>query len=172
MFQVGILSSLAINNLWLLLLIVGLFPFYLHLEAVSIHLWLGIGLGLIILRVAFLLILFFIRGRWSRLAFRLLFFMGFIVAWNRVLMPFIHTGSGLYLALMLGIALLMLLIAMLVKSFLPINNWAKLVQDEANFDIRMMGQMLGYAGKPMRKRSGTSICRSRDLEFLSVRNVL
>lgn len=157
LFRLGTLSNLAINNIWLLLLIGGMFPFYLHLEAVSIHFWLGIGLGLIILRTAFLLILFLLRARISRLGFRLLFFIGFMAAWNQLLLPFIRTGNGLYLALMLGIALFILAIIMLAKSFIPINNWSKLVQDEADYDIRLMGHMLGYAAQPVRKRNGASI---------------
>lgn len=161
LFRVGILSSLALNNLVILLLIVGLFPFYLHLEAVSIPVWLGVGLWILILRTAFLLILFLLRARVSRWGFRLLFLIGFIAAWNRVILPFIHIGSALDLALMLGIALFMVVIARLVKSFLPLNSWAKLVQDEANYDIQMMGQMLGYAAKPVWKRNGASIWSQR-----------
>jgi len=161
LFRVGILSSLALNNLVILLLIVGLFPFYLHLEAVSIPVWLGVGLWILILRIAFLLILFLLRARVSRLGFRLLFLIGFITAWNRTVLPFIHTGSTLDLALMLGIALFMVVIARLVKSSLHLNNWTKLVQDEANYDIQMMGQMLGYAAKPVRKRNGASIWSQR-----------
>jgi len=157
LFRVGILSSLALNNLVILLLIVELFPFYLHLEAASIPVWLGVGLWILILRTAFLLILFLLRARVSRLGLRVLFFIGFFAAWNRVILPFIHTGSAWDLAFMMGIALFMLVAAMLVKSFLPIDNWAKLVQDEANYDIRIMGQMLGYAAKPVRKRNGASI---------------
>jgi len=157
LFQIGILSSLAINNIVILLLIVGLFPLYLHLQAVSLQLWVGIGLGLIILRTAFLLILFLLRARVSRLAFRVLFFIGFIAVWNRVLIPFIHTGSVLYLALLLGIASFMVIIARLAKAYLPIDNWAKVVQDEANYDIRLMGHLLGYAAKPVRKRNGASL---------------
>ncbi len=157
LFQIGILSSLAINNIVILLLIVGLFPLYLHLEAVSIQLWVGIGLGLIILRTTFLLILFLLRGRVNKAAFRLLFFIGFIAAFNRIVIPFIHTGSALYLALLLGIASFMVIIARLAKSYLPIDNWAKLVQDEANHDIRLMGHLLGFAAKPVRKRNGSSL---------------
>jgi len=163
LFRFGMQSSLAINNIVILLLIVGLFPFYLHLEAVSIHIWLGIGLWIIVIRSAFLIMLFFLQERASRLAFRLLFLMGFIAIWNRFLMPFIHTGETLYLTLMLGIALFMLVCAMLVKLFLPINNWDKVVKDEANYNIRTMGQLLGYAGKPERKRNGASIWSQKRL---------
>lgn len=163
LFRVGMHSSLAINNIVILLLIVGLFPFYLHLEAVSLHIWLAIGLWIIILRIAFLFILFFLRERVSRISFRLLFYMGFIAIWNQVLMPFIHSGNTLYLALMLGIALFMLVSAMLVKTFWPINNWEKVVQDEAYYNIRMIGQLLGNPAKPVYKRSGTSIWSQRRL---------
>lgn len=157
LFRIGILSSLALNNLVVLLMIIGLFPFYLHLEAVALQVWLGVGLGILILRTAFLQILFLLRARGSRLAFKGLFLLGFMAAWNQLLIPFIHTDQALYEALMLGIALFMLVLAMLLRSFLPINNWAKLVQDEANYDIRFMGQMLGYAAQPVRKRNGASV---------------
>lgn len=163
LFRVGMQSNLVINNIVILVMIIGLYPFYLHMEAVSIQLWMGIGLWIVILRTAFLLMLFFLRERWRQIAFRMLFLMGFIMIWNHIIMPFIHTGNSLYLALMLGIALFMLGCALLIKSFWPINNWEKVVQDEANYNIRMMGQLLGYAARPVHKRNGTSIWSQRRL---------
>ncbi|MEA4925502.1 MAG: ABC transporter permease [Syntrophomonadaceae bacterium] len=157
LFRVGFLSSLALNNLWILLLMVVLFPFYLHLEAVSLPVWLGVGLWILILRTTFMQILFLIRAWVSRLGFRVLYFMGFIIAWNVVTLPFIRTGGTLYMTLMLGTALFMLVMAMLARLFLPINNWTRLVQDETSYDIQLMGHLLGYAAKPARKRNGTSI---------------
>ncbi len=157
LFRVGFRGSLALNNLWILLLLVLLFPFYLHLEAVSLQVWSGVGLWIIVLRTAFLQILFSIRARLSRLGLRVLFFIGFITTWNVVLLPFIRTGGTLYMALMLVTALFMLVMALLVKWFWPIDNWARLVQAEAGYDIQMMGHLLGYAARPMRKRNGASV---------------
>jgi len=161
LFRVGMQSSLVINNLGIVLLMAGLYPFYLHLEAVSLQAWLGIGLWTIILRIAFLLILFWLQDRWRRIVFRLLFFMGFIAVWTGILIPFLQTDITLYGALLLGIALFMMVSALLIKYFWPIYNWEKLVQDEANYNIRIMGQLLGYAGKPMRKRNGASLWSQR-----------
>lgn len=152
----GLFNSLAIYDTWLLLLIAGLFPFYMHLESISIYLWLGIGLWLIVLRTFFMLIIFMFRTRVSRLGFRLLFFLGIIAAWNRILLPFVHGGGPLYPAGLLGIVVFMMVIALLVKSKWSVN-WIKTVADETAYDVRLMGQLLGYAARPEQKRSGASI---------------
>lgn len=64
-------------------------------------------------------------------------------AWNLALIPFIHTGNVLYLALMLGIVLSMLAVAVLAKSFLPINNWAKVIITANGFQLINNGKDRG-----------------------------
>lgn len=157
LFRLGMLSSVLINNIIVLLLIIALFPFYMHLEAVSLQLWLGIGLWIILLRTTFLLILFRLQERKRQIVFRLLYFSCFIMIWNRIIMPFIHTGDSTYLTMLLGIAFFTLLLVLLAERFWPIKNWEKVIRDEANYNIRLMSQLLGYNAKPIYKRNGASI---------------
>lgn len=163
LFRLGLRSSLAINNILTLFLIMALYPFYLHLEAVSVYAWLWIGLWIIILRTSFLFILFWLQDKRRQIICRALFFFAFFFAWNRVLVPFIQTDKSMYLFMLLGIAVFMLALAMLAKVLWPIRNWEKIVQAEAHYNIHLMSQLLGHQAAPAKKRNGSSLWSQKRL---------
>lgn len=155
--RLGMLSSLLINCLGVLLLLIWLYPFYMHLEAASPVLWLAAGGWVLVLRMISLLLAFHLHTGKTKTVYKMIFMALFITVWNQVVMPFISMGDVWCFTVMIGFLIIMVFAAILSIHFLPVKDWEKLVQEEVAYNIRLLGSLLGYAGKSPRKRHRCSI---------------
>ena len=141
------------------------FPPYMHLQ-VSFHLWMYIGLWMIAFKMLVLMIKFLVKpgcAKYLKWIFEPLFFLAFILAWQMLVIPYIQTAAQVYIASMLGILLLLVCLAAVIRALFPVQDWEDLANLEAFYDVSFMGLLLGYAGQPLRKRTGYSFWSQRRL---------
>ena len=162
----GLLSSFLANSAGVILAMLAVFPLYMHLQGVSFHLWMYIGLWMIAFKMLVLMIKFLVKpgcAKYLKWIFEPLFFLAFILAWQMLVIPYIQTAAQVYIASMLGILLLLVCLAAVIRALFPVQDWEDLANLEAFYDVSLMGLLLGYAGQPLRKRKGYSFWSQRRL---------
>lgn len=167
--RLGLLSSMLLNCLGVLLLLIGLYPFYLHLEAVNLISWLAVGGWVLSVRSASLLIVFYLRGKRTKTAYKMIFMALFIMMWNQLVLPFVSSSGAVYATALIGSVVFMILVSLFLMHFLPVKDWEKMVQEETANSTRMLGNLLGYAGRIPGRRYGCSIWSTKRLGIRFVR---
>lgn len=163
LFRLGVFTSLLLHSLLILVLVILLYPFYIHLQGASFVSWMGIALWIVGMRMIFLHSTFLLRGKIARGVARAAFLVVFINLWLKLVEPFVLSPDLTYFPAIMGSVFALYTLLVILRWRLPVLDWEEIVAHEATFDTRLMGILLGHAAQPVRKRYGRSRLSRRRL---------
>ncbi|PKM76730.1 MAG: hypothetical protein CVU90_11135 [Firmicutes bacterium HGW-Firmicutes-15] len=141
----GQIISIILKSLPIIIVLVIAYPFYHHIQQFDLNTWLWLSLWVLAIKVMVLIINWHLANRlssWTLKAAQLMVALAFFWSWLTVLAPVLQPEDAKLSLALNGCLWLVMLI--LIKKLLPINNWDMVAAAEENYDMSMMRMFLGY----------------------------
>lgn len=158
MLRRGFWLSILVNSGGTILLLIFLYPFYLHLFHTPVSCWIGAGIWTIVGQGAFMIARWYLqhslkpRHLWLTQSIGL---AAFLAVWFWGIMPLMAgKAAGMALPLAGGSLLVLLFITLLIRHWFPIRNWERVIGAEMAGDSRWLIKILGQNGDLETRRNG------------------